>query len=567
MRIALSSQALPPGSQIRRCCLILAAVSLALGGLAPDLHAQEPPALPVPVADAAPPPSASLDLLLKRLEQLEATNARLAEEVGEARKLRSDFERLSKQYDELSKKLESPDGSSKADGTRSVKPQTEAARPSTSGGGGSAGKVPKAEPKSPTGAFATKPFNLKATYDPEKKGFRLEDEDKEFQLRIRSLIQADARVYRNNGNGYAESGIFMPRVRLTFDGRVTKPLEYQISFQRSLGNFDLLNAYMDWVIDPRLTIRGGRYKVPYTYEFYVLDGWSLLAPERSIFNVNFALNRQIGAMAKGDFLEKKIDYAVGIFDGPRNSYFDYNSAKDVTAYLNFRPFRGSKGLLDGLNFGGSADWGTQDNPLVPNVFRTSVNASSDVLGAETGANQAAVPFLAFNNNVRERGPRSLWELHLLYTLGSFSALASWDAGVVSYARNGERPVGLPVGGFNVQASYFLTGESAEDRSNFAPKKPFSLKAGSRGIGAVEPYARISGVTIGREVFTAGLADPNLWSNRAVQLDVGVNWYINRYVKLYLDWERANFGDPVFLGPDVPMQSTSDQFWFRTQIYF
>ncbi len=549
-----------PGTRRRTSRLwlpILPGVLLLAGRFTTLASAQDGPAVavPPPTEATASATAASLDALLKRLDQLEATNARLVEELGEARTLRADFEKLSKQYDELSRTVRGasqPPGvgigvNTSPPGTAGVEPGAASAlRPRTGG---------------------LKPLALKATYDQEKKGFRIEDEDREFSLRVRGLVQADARIYRNNGNGYAESGLFMPRVRLTFDGRITKPIEYQISIQRSLGNFDVLNAYIDWNVDPRLQFRIGRYKVPYTYEFYTLDGWSLLAPERSIFNVNFALNRQIGAMAKGELFDKKLEYAVGIFDGPRNSYFDYNSAKDVTAYLNYRPFRGSKGLLDGLNVGGSADWGTQDNPLVPNVFRTSLNATSDVLGAETGANQAAVPFLAFNPNVRERGPRALWELHALYTLGSFSALASWDAGVVNYAAAGRQPVGLLVGGFNVQASYFLTGESAEDRSNFAPARPFSLRAGKRGPGAIEPFARISGVDINRQVFTAGLSDPNLWSNRAVQFDLGVNWYLNRYLKLYFDWEHASFGDPVFLGPGVPMQGVSDQFWMRAQLYF
>ena len=57
--------------------------------------------------------------------------------------------------------------------------------------------------------------------------------------------------------------------------------------------------------------------------------------------------------------------------------------------------------------------------------------------------------------------------------------------------------------------------------------------------------------IGREVFTNGLADPNLWSNRDWSTNLGLNWYLNRYVKFYLDWQHTEFGDPVDLPTAEP----------------
>ena len=29
------------------------------------------------------------------------------------------------------------------------------------------------------------------------------------------------------------------------------------------------------------------------------------------------------------------------------------------------------------------------------------------------------------------------------------------------------------------------------------------------------------------------------------VDVGLNWYLNKFVKVYMDWEHASFGSPVF----------------------
>jgi phosphate-selective porin OprO and OprP len=50
-----------------------------------------------------------------------------------------------------------------------------------------------------------------------------------------------------------------------------------------------------------------------------------------------------------------------------------------------------------------------------------------------GRLSANVPFLAFNTNVRERGPRALGELHLAYFYKGLSILGDWDFGFESWA--------------------------------------------------------------------------------------------------------------------------------------
>ena len=89
---------------------------------------------------------------------------------------------------------------------------------------------------------------------------------------------------------------------------------------------------------------------------------------------------------------------------------------------------------------------------------------------------------------------------------------------------------------------------------------------SCGPGAVELVGRYNPLNIGRQVFTSGLANPNLWTNQLYTVDLGVNWYWNQFIKLYLGWQHAGFSDPVLFAPGR-MQASSDQFWLRFQIYF
>ena len=51
-------------------------------------------------------------------------------------------------------------------------------------------------------------------------------------------------------------------------------------------------------------------------------------------------------------------------------------------------------------------------------------------------------------------------------------------------------------------------------------------------------------------------------------DLGLNWYMNEYVKIYLDWQHATFGKPVLLNPDSGLfGKANDLFWIRCQVYF
>ena len=68
-------------------------------------------------------------------------------------------------------------------------------------------------------------------------------------------------------------------------------------------------------------------------------------------------------------------------------------------------------------------------------------------------------------------------------------------------------------GWFVQASYFLTGEELTRRVNVVqPRRDFNFDASSGGEfspGAVELHARYSTMDLGRNIFTAGFADPDL----------------------------------------------------------
>ena len=148
-------------------------------------------------------------------------------------------------------------------------------------------------------------------------------------------------------------------------------------------------------------------------------------------------------------------------------------------------------------------------------------------------------------------------------------LGEWQYGYNSYATASRPvPVAVPVSGYYVTAAYFLTGEHVENRSMIQPRRPL-VPTGSgqiRGAGAWEAVARVSDLRLGEKVFTGAFADPNLWSNSAITTELGVNWYWNKFFKIYAFWLHGEFGEPVIYRPGG-FQKNADMFWLRFQLWF
>src|SRR5262249_33865127 len=397
----------------------------------------------------------------------------------------------------------------------------------------------------------------------------LETADKEFSFAVSGLTQLDGMLYSRPTPGVATSGFYNPATWIIFSGHATEPIFWEFSFSNFYDIVALLDAYVNFNYDPRFQVQIGRYKTPFGYEFYHMKLWDLMAPERSLFANNYSGNRRFGVMAHGELFDQCLEYALGSFNTQRNSLRPFNNRPDFEAFLTFKPFydREEGCWLRNLQFGASVDLGNENQAPVPALLRTNQGEGGAQFESTLASSAASVPFLAFGPNVLERGPRALWVAHLAYYRGGLSLLAELQGGQESYSNGPTAPVvRTPIDGWFVQAGYLLTGETIRDRTTIQPLRPFDLRPGRFGFGAWEVTARYSQLDLDSRIFTAGLADPSRWTNHAKLVDVGVNWYLNQFVRVNFDWEHAMFGSPVF-STSGQFQRSSDLFWFRTQLFF
>jgi phosphate-selective porin OprO/OprP len=517
-----------------------------------------PPAAPAPQSPA-PPTADQLSERLRALEasnkavldQLEKSNARHAEEVKQ----------LHERLGELSQRLgEPPAGSVGTDG--SGPPGTGGSPvPDYTEGGFAPFAAAPGYPNS--NVLNPSRFPLRASFVP---GFLLQTDDDRFRLQIHYESQIDGRAWANDDQLPANSGMFLPRQRFFFDGHITKWVEYELAINRGLNNINLLNAYVNFHLDDRFQVRVGRFFTPLPYDQYAISNYWLPTPERSIFTTNLSLNRQIGAMAWGYLFDERLDYAAGVFNGSRNSFENTDNNLDFVGYVNARPFQESESLpfAKFLNVGTSVAIGRQDQSPVPVTFR--------IAGGSPDSNTpgvATVPFLILNPGVVERGERLLGSVHSAYFFKGLSLIGEWQYGYGNYASAANpTSVSVPYLGYYLTAGYFLTGEHIERRTRVKPLRPlFPVgKDDRRGIGAWELVGRVSQLQLGKEIFSSGFADPSIWSNRATTTELGVNWYLNEYMKIYMFWLHGEFGSPVQYRPDS-FQKSADMFWMRFQLYF
>ncbi len=526
--------------------------------------------LPSPVEDPQPATPESLTELSRRLREMEAMNRELAEELQRTR------DEHAAQINQILERLDAPSSpapDAAVNAALNARVMASIPDPNPADAPDFENPVPDytegqlAPYTPPPGYPATKPRAggrqiLLGDFGP---GFQLETEDQEYRLLVHYESQIETRIWGQDQEP-ANSGFFMPRQRIFFSGNITRPIEYEFSINRGFSTLNILNAYINLHLNDQLEVRFGRFFTPLPYDQYAISNYWLLTPERSVFTTNLSLNRQIGMMGWGYLFDKRLDYAAGIFNGSRNSFESFTNGVDFVAYLNARPFQNSERLpfLKFLNLGSSVAYGSQDQAPVPRSFRIAGNSpNADVPGAGT------TPFLILNPDVIERGERLLGSVHAAYYYKSLSLIGEWQYGYGGYALPNTPTTSVPFLGSYLAAGYFLTGEQVERRTRLYPLRPFiTTKANrhQRGIGAWELTSRVAQLHLGDQVFSQGFADPALWSNQAVTTEVGLNWYLNEYMKVYMFWYHGEFGEPVLYSPGR-FQETADMFWLRFQLYF
>lgn len=359
-------------------------------------------------------------------------------------------------------------------------------------------------------------------------GFTIRSKDGNFILHIGADVQVDDRTYYGAGSSAETDTIVLRRVRPTLYGTVYKYVDFFIRPDFGLGTTAIYDAYIQLNYFHWAQIRAGKFKPPVGLERLQSDDDTSFA-ERGLPTV-LVPQRDIGLQIGADLFQRRLSYQIGVFNGVPDSSIGTDTAvsnhRDYAGRLFLTPFQPNENsLLHGLGLGFAASGGNTDGEALPS-FKTFGQQSFF---------QASV--ITFASGVAPAGHRTRLAPQGYYYLGPFGLLTEYGLNEEGFQKGALRR-NIAFRAYQVQATYILTGEK-KSFSAPTPRRSFDPLHG--GWGAVELAVRVSDFEAENGIYTYGLINPATAPRHLHEWVGGVNWYLNRLVRISGDYGNTAFG--------------------------
>ena len=383
-------------------------------------------------------------------------------------------------------------------------------------------------------------------------GFFLRSADGKFQIKLRGYTQFDSRWFTNGSNAGDDSFAFR-RVRPFVEGTVFEFIDFRVMPDFANSTLALFDAYVNFRYLNELQLEAGKFKPPLGLE-RLQSATATMFIERA-FPTLLVPSRDLGVMVHGELANGFVTYQVGGFNGVRDGGsqdLDTDDGKDVVGRLFFHPFRPlGNAWLDGFGIGGAGSWGRVDEQS-PATFKTVPETGTFFAyrGVEAGSG-----FLAA---VAAEGTRFRWSPQAYWYAGPVGLLGEYVVSQQEIHRDFATTSGTPSEksdlrheAWQVAASIALTGENASYKG-LIPSSPFDPFKGT--WGAFELTGRYNEIHFDSDAFPL-FANPATSVSRAQGWTAGVNWYLNRYIRVMANFDHTWFSGGAAAGRDRPSEDT------------
>ena len=360
-----------------------------------------------------------------------------------------------------------------------------------------------------------------------------------------------------------QDGTYFRRARIGFDAKAFEVTEYRLDFEMSSGGGrpSIFDAYVRVIELPILqNVQVGHFREPFSLEAQTSSNWFTFI-ERAPITV-FDPSRNWGMMTFGTTEMQNATWAVGVFrEGSDNFGDDIGDSGEraVTGRLTWLPYYDEPS--DGRYFfhvGASGSYRDPDNAnqggAETSIFgyaaRPEVNIREDGVGG--------VPAFADTGNMPDVQDVQLAGVESALIWGAWSIQGEYIGSFVDRTANPDPWFH----GAYVQASYFLTGEN----------RAYNRRTGTFDRTDVfEPFFRVrtaDGICMGKGAWEVAmrwsyidLNDGGVGGGYFDDTNVGVNWYLNPYVRVMFNYIYADLHDPA-LG-----RSDANIFLTRMSMFF
>ncbi|WP_316364491.1 OprO/OprP family phosphate-selective porin [Candidatus Thiodiazotropha sp. CDECU1] len=352
-------------------------------------------------------------------------------------------------------------------------------------------------------------------------GLEVTTTDGEFSLQLGGRILADVAVYDEDMNALG-NGSELRDLRLDLEGRLYADFIYELSVDFSDGEADVKDAWFAYDANYPWRYAVGHFKEPFSLEEMTSKRY-LTFMERALPNV-FAPGRSMGVGAH--WSGEQVTFAGGLFGDDYNDDTDDEGDEGwgVTSRITYAPKAEERSAL---HLGMAASYRKLDDEETVRFDSRPESHLTDIRYLDTGK-------LEQSDSTTLVGVEGAW------VSGPFSMQGEWMQAKI--ARDADKDPTFE--GWYLQASWFLTGESRrykQSSAKFGRIRPLS------DHGAVEVAARFSSVDLNDGEIEGGSSDI---------ITLGLNWYINRQIRLmantiFIDNDRFADADGDVEGEDEP----------------
>jgi phosphate-selective porin OprO/OprP len=396
-----------------------------------------------------------------------------------------------------------------------------------------------------------------------KDGFALKSADGNFQLKLRGQVQVDGRFFLDDDSKGFTDTFLLRRVRPIVEGTLFKNFDFRLMPDFGGGSTVLQDAYLEWTYWPFAKLRAGKFKPQVGLERLQSDSDQCFMENG--FPSALLPARDVGLQLGGDFLGGTIAYAAGIYngvaDGSSGDIETTGEGKEVAARLFVQPFKKTDiEPLQNLGVGVAATYGDQQgsatSPSLPSLKTGGQNTFFSYRNVTGVASNTA---FADGQHLRVV-PQGYYYWARLGLLGEY---ALSEQGVTRPTTPSRLHDTLRNTAWQIAGSLLLTDDVASYKG-VNPRRPFDPKNGT--WGAFELIARFGQLDVDDEALPA-FADPSKSASRATAWAVGLNWYLNKNVRAWLDYEQTAFNGGAGTTPAVKDRPDEKALLTRIQLIF
>jgi phosphate-selective porin OprO and OprP len=400
-----------------------------------------------------------------------------------------------------------------------------------------------------------------------ERGFSFGSSDGAFAINLRAVLQLDSRSFLKDGGIKGNDGFILRRARPIIEGTVLRDFDFVFVPDFGGSTVQIFDAYLNYRYRPEFQVQVGKFKSPVGLEQLQADA-TLSFNERSLVT-DLVPNRDLGVELHGDLFDGRVSYAAGVFNGvgdARNSSnADFEDDKEFGGRLFHQPLKKSdvaafRGL--GLGLGGSYGNSSTATALPSTTGGTLPGYTTDGQQQFFAYNPTGAVAVATGNHWR-LSPQGY------YYCGPFGLLGEYLISSQEVRRTMAGPLvtdKLDHKAWQVTGSWVLTCEDASHQG-VVPARPFDPAAGR--WGAVQLVARYAHLAIDRDAFPL-FADPTVSARSASAWSVGLNWWLNRNVRVLTSFSRTTFsggGGSGTTAPAVVTRQPENVLFTRVQLAF